>query len=134
MARRQICEWCQSIDVRRLFREGGLHPGRSYPLYFAIDGNSFGGIKVRTQRSSINLTFQFGPDAEGTWKSVEQEIPILWTPCHLGGQRAWFCCRATSDGEYCGRRVAILYLASNAGFACRRCYGLSYASQSYPAR
>jgi len=31
------------------------------------------------------------------------------------------------NGRYCGRRAAILYGAGEL-FACRRCYGLSYAS------
>ena len=46
---------------------------------------------------------------------VEQRVPITWTACHFGGQRPWF-----------GRRV--LYLAGKL-FACRRCYGLAYASR-----
>ena len=49
--------------------------------------------------------------------SVEQRVPITWTACHFGGQRPWF-----------GRRVALLYLAGKL-FACRRCYGLAYASR-----
>ena len=35
-------------------------------------------------------------------------------------------------GRYCGRRAAILYCAGEL-FACRRCYGLSYASQQQTA-
>jgi hypothetical protein len=61
-------------------------------------------------------------------KSVEQRVPITWTACHLGGRRAWFRCAVYSNGRYCGRRVALLYGAGEL-FACRRCYGLAYASQ-----
>ena len=42
--------------------------------------------------------------------------------------RPWFVCRVYSGGRYCGRRVAVLYGAGEL-FACRRCYGLAYASQ-----
>jgi len=51
-----------------------------------------------------------------------------WTACHLGGQRPWFVCSIYSSGRHCGRRVPLLYLADKL-FACRRCYGLAYASQ-----
>jgi hypothetical protein len=52
--------------------------------------------------------------------------------CHFGGQRPWFVCSVGSNGRYCGRRAAILYCAGDL-FACRRCYGLSYASQQQSA-
>jgi hypothetical protein len=48
--------------------------------------------------------------------------------CHLGGRRPWFRCAVYSGGQYCGRRAALLYGAGEL-FACRRCYGLAYASQ-----
>jgi hypothetical protein len=61
-------------------------------------------------------------------KSIEQRVPVSWTACHLGGQRPWFICSVCCDGRYCGRRAAVLYCAGEL-FACRRCYGLAYASQ-----
>jgi hypothetical protein len=48
--------------------------------------------------------------------------------CRFGGRRPWLTCSAHSNGRYCGRRVAMLYLAGEL-FACRRCCGLAYASQ-----
>jgi hypothetical protein len=62
------------------------------------------------------------------WEDIEQRVPITWTACHFGGQRPWFVCSAYRNGEYCGRRAAVLY-AGGKLFACRRCYGLVYASQ-----
>ena len=41
-------------------------------------------------------------------------------------------CSVYSNGRYCGRRVASLYAAGEL-FACRRCYGLAYASQQESA-
>ena len=64
--------------------------------------------------------------------SVQQQVPIRLTACHLGGVRPWFVCSVYSDGRYCGRRAAILYCAGEL-FACRQCYGLSYASQQQTA-
>ncbi len=45
-----------------------------------------------------------------------------------GGRRPWFRCPVYLNGQYCGRRVAVLYAAGEL-FACRHCYGLGYASQ-----
>ena len=70
--------------------------------------------------------------SSGSWKSVQQRVPIRLTACHLGGVRPWFVCSVYSDGRYCGRRAAILYGAGEL-FACRQCYGLAYQSQQQTA-
>ena len=62
------------------------------------------------------------------WKSTEQRVSITWTNCHFGGRRPWFTCSAHTNGRYCGRWLAVLYLTGES-FACRKCYGLAYASQ-----
>jgi hypothetical protein len=36
-------------------------------------------------------------------RSVEQRVPLLWTPCTFGGARPWFGC------PRCAKRVAIVY-------------------------
>jgi len=43
------------------------------------------------------------------WETVEQRVPIRWTPCRFGGQRPWFICAVLANGTYCGRNVAKLY-------------------------
>ena len=78
----------------------------------------------RKRRSRLN----YRSCSSGSWKSVQQRVPIRLTACHLGGVRPWFVCSVYGDGRYCGRRAAILYGAGEL-FACRQCYGLSYASQ-----
>jgi hypothetical protein len=75
---------------------------------------------VRTAADAVVLTFEGSSES----RSVEQRVPLVWTRCHLGGTRPWFCCR-----QYCGRRVAKLYQRGHV-FACRQCCGLAYASQS----
>jgi hypothetical protein len=47
----------------------------------------------------------------------------------MGGERPWFICDVMVDGRRCGRRCAVLYVASTPLFACRLCLRLSYASQ-----
>lgn len=48
-------------------------------------------------------------------------VQIVWTPCHYGGQRAWFIC------PVCGHRRAVLYFGDT--MLCRTCGGLNYAIQ-----
>ena len=85
-----------------------------------------GSIRVRTEGDAVIYRSRSCGTTE--WKSIEQRVPITWTACHLGGQRPWFVCSVYRNGRYCGRRAAVLYGAGEL-FACRRCYGLAYASQ-----
>ena len=91
-------------------------------------GEPSGNIGVRTETNAIVLTYRSRRYGDDEWKPIEQRVPITWTACHLGGRRPWFVCSVYSSGRYCGRRVAVLYGAGEL-FACRRCYGLAYASQ-----
>ena len=86
---------------------------------------------VSTERDAVVLTYQTSPSWTNEWKTIPQRVPITWTECHFGGRRPWFVC--SGDGQYCGRRVAVLYGAGNY-FACRHCYGLSYETQQQSAR
>jgi hypothetical protein len=131
---RATCEMCQWIDVRRWHREGRLRPGLSFPYSWSLDGKPFGAIQVRIKSSAAVLSFRTRTSDDDEWRSVEQRIPIEWTQCKLGGARPWFRCAATSKGRYCGSRRAVLFLGGQAGFACRCCYQLGYASQLEPLR
>jgi hypothetical protein len=121
-----ICETCPSIDVRRWEREGKLLPGQSFEVAWAFDGERCAGIRVGTEWQAVVLMFRV-QRAEG-WEDIRQRVPLTWTPCHLGGCRPWFRCNVQTNGQYCGRRVVLLYSADGP-FACRTCYGLPYASQ-----
>ena len=100
----------------------------SFSCSWTRGGEPSGSIKVRTETDAVVLMYRAQSWGDAEWKSVEQRVPITWTACHFGGQRPWFVCSIYSSGRHCGRRVALLYLADEL-FACRRCYGLAYASQ-----
>jgi hypothetical protein len=125
---RLTCESCKSIDVRRWHREGRLRPKQYFSCSWTCGGEPSGNINVRTEANAVVLIYRSRSYGDAEWKSVEQRVPITWTTCHLGGRRPWFVCSVYSSGRYCGRRVAVLYGAGEL-FACRRCYGLAYASQ-----
>ena len=125
---RLTCESCLAIDVREWKRRGLLRPGQMFPVSWNRAGVPCGRISVRAESDAVVLIFRSQHPGKTEWKSTEQRVPILWSACHLGGRRPWFRCTVHSNGQYCGRRVAVLYAAGNL-FACRHCYGLSYASQ-----
>jgi hypothetical protein len=130
---RTTCESCKSIDVRRWHREGRLRAGQYVSYSWEYNGEPFGGISVRTEWNVVVLIYRCRIWGATEWKPNEQRVPITWTPCHLGGRRPWFVCSVYSAAGYCGRRVAILY-GTGELFACRRCYGLAYASQHEAVR
>jgi hypothetical protein len=100
--------------------------------YYGGEPTDIDTIDVTTEADAVMLTYwtRGGPDAAST--PVNQRVPITWTDCHFGGRRPWFVCSVYSDGQYCGRRVAVLYDAGNY-FACRHCYGLAYETQQQSA-
>ena len=116
-------ESCVAIDVGEWKRRGLLRPGQMFPVSWNRSGVSCGSISVRTETDAVVLIFRSQRPGETEWKSTEQRVPILWTACHLGGRRPWFRCPVYLNGQYCGRRVAVLYAAGDL-FACRHCYGL----------
>jgi hypothetical protein len=63
-----------------------------------------------------------------TKTNINYKVPVTSTPCHFGGIRYWFICPLTSNGVYCGRRVAKLYLFGKY-FGCRHCHQLTYESR-----
>jgi hypothetical protein len=118
--------------VRRWYREGLLSVSRSFTCSWTLRGEQWGSIDVRIERDAVVLAYQIrrGPT---DWKSINQRVPITWTDLHFGSRRPWFICSMHIDGQYCGRRVAVLY-GLQEYFACRHCYGLAYESQQEPIR
>ncbi|MEO9589393.1 MULTISPECIES: hypothetical protein [Marinobacter] len=109
-----------SLDVRELQRDQLLEPGQAYNLHQYTQGMKLGVLSVVTHGDCLELKF-IACDRQAQFAS--QFIEIAWTPCHFGGYRPWFLC----PGEYCGRRVAILY--GPTPNLCRHCWRIAYQSQ-----
>ncbi len=62
-------------------------------------------------------------------KDFDYKIPLTTTPCNYGGKRYWFTCPWYKNGNYCGKRVGVLYKDGDY-FACRHCYNLTYSSRN----
>jgi hypothetical protein len=117
-------ENCKAIDVRYLQRHGMLRTGRWSSLSWSRDGEPIGSIQVCCEGERVRLIYRYREYA-GEWESFDYPVSLTYTSCNYGGRRPWFCCPASN----CWRRVAKLYGAGRY-FACRRCYRLSYQTQS----
>ncbi len=120
---RQKVEGYWAIDIRRLARLGPMKYGRvfGWGLLGPCDERT-APLKVHVGVESISITRQLGNAIDGS-PMPPTIVRIETTPCHFGGSRLWFRCPS------CQQRVALLYFSYHK-FACRRCLGLAYASQS----
>lgn len=134
-------EWSSSFSIFWLKKHGYLPQE---------EGLSSGGIKwtygLSGNESSINFTVVI--NREGNWDGnshirlrythtnkwtgekadVDYEVELATTPCNYGGVRYWFICPLTRDGQYCGRRVGVLYSVGKY-FGCRYCGNIAYSAQ-----
>jgi hypothetical protein len=116
------------LDVRQLARAADLTtPGTFLPWGWRYSDGRESSIGIAVGEHALILTYTW-QRGQGEAESIRQGVPLTWMPCNYGGRRPWLRCPGVKNGRYCGRRVAILYLAGRY-FLCRRCYGLAYTSQ-----
>jgi hypothetical protein len=124
---RLTCESCMFVDIRDWKRRGLLYENSVIPCYFSRAGKHCGYVSVYVESDVVTLSFEILRSGGAKPEVVEQGILVDWSSCHLGGFRPWFRC------TQCGDRAAILYGPGEL-FACRKCYGLAYASQQETPR
>ena len=112
----------RALDIRRLQRDGLLTPGQTFGWNWLRNGEKVASINIRSEVARVILDYRSRSNG-GEWHAKEYPVYLAWTPCNLGGRRAWFICPARG----CGRRVAILFGGSI--FACRHCHKLAYECQ-----
>lgn len=100
-------------------------------IVWSRDGNETARINYNISTlagdSFIELNYKVKRYGEEDWKSIQQKIQLETVGCHFGGKRWYFRCTLFRNGEYCGRRVAVLYQAGDY-FGCRHCANLTYDS------
>ncbi len=105
------------LSVSNLMSKGIFNSHRSRSAYLA---NAT--LKLQHFKDTLYLQLRLGHDSSHS-TIFQFYIPIVWTPCHFGGERAWFKCPTLG----CNKRASKLYF--NQSFACRSCRSLSYTSQ-----
>jgi hypothetical protein len=131
---RKTVEDCWSISTvflnqRRLFN-GGFH---NTTITWSMGVNQTGSIGMFVSmfegEEHCRLYYTVTNRLSGRETELDYNVKLVSTPCYYGGQRWWFICPLTRDGELCGRRVGVLYLSDGEYFGCRRCYDLTYLCQ-----
>jgi hypothetical protein len=120
--RRTTLDDVKRLDIRWLSQQGSLRPGVYRSISWTRGERPTGDIVIQCQQESLVLIYRYRARG-GDWEPVRQTVPLVWTPCHYGGQRPWFCCPG------CRQRVAVL-CGYGKWFLCRHCYRLPYGSQS----
>lgn len=124
-------DYCKRIEIWWLFRD---MKGRSYKSADVSWGenSSHGAVTIQVSiwndDKYVRLIYTQTNRDTGEKKDFDYKIPLVETPCHLGGKRYWFKCPLYTNGTYCGRRVGVLYKNGDY-FACRHCYNLTYSSR-----
>ena len=113
-----------ALDVRKLQRDGQLTPGNSVCWSWSRAGQTTASVNLKVESGGDRVMFDYRNRSNGgEWQAMSYAVRLAWTPCHFGGQRAWWLCPAVG----CGRRVAVLY--GGKVFACRHCQRLAYKTQ-----
>jgi hypothetical protein len=134
---RRTVEECLSIDVFWLkqygYFDGYKRGGIDWKNYY---GEVFSSIEIHARINSnemgesyIRLIYTNTNNYTGEKIHLDYNVDLISTPCSFGGNRFWFLCPLSRDGNKCNRRVGKLYLPPGAKyFGCRDCYNLTYRS------
>lgn len=131
-----IAENCRNISIYDFSRSKSLRSSDlgmiKWTNSLSNEKNSIGYVINVSDPSNMYLKLSYTITDPLTKEShaIKQKYPIISTSCFFGGKRYWIECSARKNGNYCGRKVAKLYLGAGSNyFACRHCYGLSYQSR-----
>lgn len=134
-----IAEQSNSLSIFWLKKKGCLIPRRlgggvrSGTLSWTL-GMSKSSIGYTLSTSSdgmndnIRLYYTHTDRYSGKKEEMNYKVPLITTPCNYGGVRYWFKCPLNKNGQYCGRRVGVLYSAGKY-FGCRKCADIAYYAQ-----
>jgi len=137
MAKR-IAGQCCSLSIFWLKRQGYFNNNyQSGSINWSCNGESRGGMGISvkreninspTEQASLNLRYTHTDYWSKEKSDMDYNIRLEATPCNYGGKRYWFICPLSVNGQYCGRRVGVIYSIGK-WFGCRRCGQIAYSSQ-----
>lgn len=124
------------LRLSSLKKDGFLEPGNQYYGVTVTwtrgtsQNKSSIGLTIDTTEVNehIQLNYTYTENSSGEKIDMDYRINLATTSCNYGGKRYWFICPLTKNGQYCGRRVGVLY--GGKWFGCRHCYNLTYESRN----
>ena len=125
-------DYCKKIEIWWLLRDIKEKGGYKYSTISWGDNGSQGSISAQVsicnEEKYVQFIYTQTDRSTGEKQDFNYKVPIIETPCHFGKTRHWFQCSLYKDGQYCGRRVGVLYKNGD-WFGCRHCYDLTYSSR-----
>ena len=80
------------------------------------------------EKTYIELAYTNTSRWSGEKEDMKYNVELTTTPCNYGGKRYWFMCPLSKNGQYCGRRVGVIYSIGK-WFGCRHCGDIAYTAQ-----
>lgn len=134
-------EWGNSLSIFWLKKHGYLDKdyslksgGITWTYGLSENKSSIGFSVIRdnwgTTEERTYMELQYTHTNRGTdeKESMNFKVQFTITPCNYGGIRYWFICPLVKNGQYCGRRVGVLYSVGKY-FGCRYCGEIAYQAQ-----
>lgn len=126
-------DWCKKIEIWWLLRDIKERGGyKSTTISWGENGSrgSVGAVvNIWGDEKYVRFTYTQTDNYTGEKKDFDYKVPLVETACNFGGTRYWFKCTLSKNGQYCGRRVGVLYKDGD-WFGCRHCYELTYSSRN----
>jgi hypothetical protein len=112
------------------YLDDGWHSGT---INWSRNGEQIGSVGIQSlisdEENYLRITYTQTDRDTGDKKDFDYKNRLTTTPCSFGGKRYWFICGLSVNGNYCGKRVGVLYKAGDY-FGCRNCQKLTYASRN----
>lgn len=134
-------EWSSRFSIFWLKKHGYLNKDGNYnsgsirwtygsdekgaSIGFRVIRDNFGTPQEKTY---VELYYTHTSNWDGEKSDMDYRVELTTTPCKYGGKRYWFICPLSKNGQYCGRRVGVLFSIGK-WFGCRHCGEIAYASQ-----
>lgn len=130
--KKRTADGCLAIDAADLRRRGWLSAGTrsgelTWPAVFPWQQASTVTCDLTVVEAGGEMRLRYAP-ARDPGAALDYRVPLVTTPCRLGGRRWWLICPLARGDAACGRRVRKLYLAGRY-FGCRHCHDLTYRSR-----
>lgn len=112
------------------FQSGGIKwtygsSGNESSIGFSVIKDNWG---TAEEKAYLNLKYTNTNGQTGEKEDLNYKVDLTHTPCNYGGVRYWFICPLSKNGQYCGRRVGVLFSIGK-WFGCRHCGEIAYTAQ-----
>lgn len=129
--KKRTADACRAIDTADLRRRGWLAAGTrvgelTWPAVLPWQKASTVTCDVTVGEADGSLRLRYTP-ARDPDATLDYRVPLVATPCRLGGRR-WFVCPLARGEVACDRRVRKVFLVGRY-FGCRHCHDLTYRSR-----